>query len=812
MRRPILYALLCASVAMPVMAQAQDADDVLVMRRAIADPKGKTTIQPSADYDRVPLTLKDTGDNRYAATGTIGLQVETVGCLLTSGDVNADETLCVDGAGPRPGDIVNFNAKMDPDLKAYYVPRAQYQEILPTFDSGQIDALCSGTVSIAGAVYQGSCDPSSVVNAYAKYVYALIDPTTRSRPSNVSTSSRMDLYVNSVGCYSTQTGNVVANSYCTGITKAPNATDVYSLSAQYVPQLREVYLDQAELAAMTPAPVALLNQTFSTFCSNANGTIKVDGNDWKVRCGQPEDPGSYTRVVQKFIDPMDYGVDRNPSIAESGSLRMVVNSTICYDAGGATVSGKCDYLTEGPNVFDIATVPATFVNELREVYVNPADVEAAAGRTNPLVGNYVLTDACKGGKTQFKVSVGGAPPAPWYFVCGTPEDPGSYTRAASRAYDPTTYGPNRTANSSDTAGLRMVVANTICYDSSGATVSGKCDYLTEGLNVFDLFTVPATYVPDLREIYVNKTDVQAATKNLNPVLGSSSLDQACPGGKFKPMVNHAGLTTPWSFVCGTPDDPSRYTRTAQRLTDPTTFGNDRTPNDVSSGALRMVVTAIGCLDEKGTSVTGKCDYLPEGPQTGAIITVPATYVPELREVYPDRAAIEAQAKTANTIITSYFLNDACKGGKTSMQVKQANGTTVPYNFVCGTPDDPSKYTMKAQTLRDPRDYGSNRNINMDPSATRLGLTVGSTLCYDSSTNATATSSAKCSWLPNNVKDSDVLWMPAVFDSVAKTVTIDINAFRALGHETNFDYNHNTTMCARNLTVNVNYVDYRLICG
>jgi len=516
-----------------------------------------------------------------------------------------------------------------------------------------------------------------------------------------------------------------------------------------------------------------------------------------------------------FNDPIMFGpaTNRIPNNSTSGEFRMVVQSTGCLDQSGNEVTGKCDFLTSGPDIYDIVTIPATYIPNLREIYVNQADLVAAAGQDNPVIVTRRIADACTGKYTKIKVIHEGVA-SDWSFNCGEPDDSSDYKRTVVKFNDPMMFGPmtNRIPNNSSSGEFRMVVQSTGCLDQSGNEVTGKCDYLPEGPSLYDQVTVPAVYVTDLRELYVDRNDIEAAAGNFGPyastrpIMGNKTLTDACNGNGFNVQVMGQGRSNEWTFHCGMADDPANYTRTARQLFDPVNFGSERTPNDPDSGVLRMVVRVIGCLDKAGNEVPGKCNYLPDGPNVYDFLSVPATYVPELRKVYIDRADIETMAGNPNPMIVNYALADACVNGKISFR---ADG--MDWGFRCGAAEDPDNFEMKAQALRDPRDYGSARSTNMDPNATKLGLSVASTVCLDKTTNST-TDTSTCAYLPGRVSAQDILWMPAVFDASAKTITIDPEAFRALGHDTSLDYNHNSTMCGRNITIDVNYQDFRVLCS
>lgn len=808
MKRAIIAAGLLASVSTPTILHAQDSD-VLVMRRAIATPEGSTSIKPSPDYSRVPLVLKDNGENTYAIRGNIGLEIETNGCLLTSGVISTNADLCTEGQGPSVGDIINFPAEMDPDLRTYYVPRATYSEYLPHFSDQQIEKLCTGTISISGETYQGSCDPAAVVNTYAWVMNGLEDPSRRSStfPTDMNPSADADhinLFVNSVRCKLNSTGEMVDNSNCTGLGKSPGNTLV-EIAAVLEPEFRSIYLTPADILAAAPdIPQNMAN----SLCGTA---VRIAGNNWNIDCGAPKDPAMYQRVADKLIDPYNNYSSVDPSMryvnasADRGLLTLSVSGVRCIDSSsGAPQQGDyqdCAHLSNGPSQYDHVTFPATYVKEMRAVYLERSDLEAAlshgakAGYNS--VSIYTPAELCDPSFGGFRVTIGGTNGLEnWSVFCGAPEDPADYERKVSRLIDPYVFYPSgqydvRDTNSDFTGtSFSFSVRSTTCVNTvTGESGGNKCDYLQEGPNTYDLVAVPAAYIPQLREMYVQRNDLSSAlgggtgqASHSDSISSYKTLDQICTDGLSYIRVGPITDKQQWTMLCGDPVDPADFGVQALVLNDPydSYHSSDRSNREVNSdpsaSEYRFSVYRRSCMNTKTgeTFASARCDYLEGQFKDYDIVSIPATFVPELHEIYVDREALMAKFPALTGIDdgkgNGSSINDFCNGAERSFWVNGDNN----WGMYCGEPDDPARYAEVPYNLVDPANKYPNaehRALNNDLSSGFYKFGAYITRCIDV-TDGSFAGTVKCRYLTQNkAVQYDIVAIPVEYDVDSKEIRV-----------------------------------------
>ena len=778
------------------------------MRRAVAAPEGSTSLQPSPDYRRVPLVLSDTGENVYAIKGNIGLRIETVGCLLTSGIISTEEALCVEGQGPAKGDIINFPAEMDPDLRTYYVPRSAYAEYLPEFSSQQIESLCTGTVDIAGVTYQGSCDPEAVVNTYAWVPNGFEDPSrSQSRfPVDMNPSKEAEtiaLYVNNVQCKLNSSGEIVDASNCADIGKSP-AFAVFDFPVIMSPEFRLAHIASGDIYATVPD---ISENSANAFCGM---TVRVSGESWKIDCGAPKDPSMYQRIADKLIDPYVNYSSVDPSMRyvntspDRGLLSLSVSGLRCIDfSGGTPEQGNyqdCTYLSEGPNQYDHVTFPATYVAEMKSVYIEQADLEAALpydGKAGPTVSNVNTTaELCDPSFAGFRIKVG-EPNAleNWTVFCGPPEDPANYVRKVNEALDPVVFYPSdqlevRETNSDfEGTSFSFIVKSTTCVNTlTGEPGGNKCDYLQSGPSVYDLVSIPAAYVPQLREMYVQSADLSSAlgdgtgkAAHYDNSAYYKTADQICADGLSRIKVGPNTDRQEWTMFCGDPVDPANFQVQALVLNDPydsynyTDQSNREVNSDPMASEYHFAVYSRSCTDTStGDSFpAARCNYLEGGLGDYDIVSVPAAFVPELREVYIDRVALEEQHPAVNRIDDGKgggtTIDNICSGSERGFWVDGDSWT-----MYCGEPDDPSRYADLQYSLVDPKKEYPNseyRALNDDLSAGVYKFGVFATRCYDI-TNGTYAGAFKCRYLTENKAEKyDIVAIPVEYDIDNKKILV-----------------------------------------
>lgn len=776
------------------------------MRRAIAEPKGKTTIRPSKDFKRVPLTLKDTGHNTYAAKATISLEIDAIGCLLTSGVISTNEALCVEGTGPSRGDIYNFMAEMDPDLKSYYVPRESYIEFLPQFSAQQIDALCSGSLSISGVTYKGSCDPKAVVNTYSLTPANLGDPKdntarfpTDRNPS--TTATQVNFYVSSTACIQNETGAVVSAASCAGLTKDPTF-EIRSIPANLQPEFRTVYLAQADIQKVGS------HMTASAVTAICERSVRIAGQTWNVSCGAPRNPGQWQRVPDRLLDPTNNYSSSAPDvrtinkISRADAISMTVHGTRCFDSSSGTPTlvgtADCTYLSTGTNFYDVVTLPATVVADLRTVYVKKADLEAAAsyqgkiGVTSAIFEN--VSDVCAAGHPgvnwtmydQNNISQN------WKLVCGEPDKASNYERSVSKLLDPDVFYPSTTVryiNSSFNANTyNLTVKATTCRNTvTGGDGGTKCNFLTNGPNIYDVMSLPAALVPEMREIYVRQEDLSAALGSQGTAAPVDTASQyktaaqicstALTGLKVGPSTNRQD----WTMRCGDPVTAADFSRSALIFGDPyenyhfSNPANRQINSDPNATRYRFSVYSTECRNTKTGEVLtpSRCDYLPSGPKTYDIIEVPAVFEPQLREFYIDKDQLTSAHPRLTNIddanSTGSTIANACNGSETKFWIAFGDWT-----MKCGAPDDPARYADVPYNLVDPTaEYPNSayRTANNDLSSGVFKFGAYSTRCVYRADGSLAPST-KCLYLTSNkAKQYDFVTIPVVYDQPAMQIRV-----------------------------------------
>lgn len=801
--------LLCGTMlaaAQPSHAQ----DEVLVMRRAIAEPTGQTTIQPSPEFVRIPLTLRDPGDNGYASSGVIGLEIDTLGCLMTNGIVSTDEALCVEGSGPASGDLVNFPADMDPDLRTFYVDRDAYREFLPSFSERQIEELCTGRLLIDGDQYQGSCDPAAVVNSHAWAIHGFADPYSfRHRfdtlPNGSSDADRVSLYVSNVICIETTTQERVDNALCASISKNPSG-DLVELDAVFSQEFHRIHVSQADIAAAAP------QMSDEAVAGRCGMSLQVSGSSWNLDCGSPKNPADYARVAARLVDPRNnwsvYAPDAQYVNATSDTdvLRLSVSGTNCHDVSSGTPvradTRECSFLSDGHNNYDIVALPAAFVPELRSVYIDPADLQALATYGTTLGSSPTSTagisEICGSTQTGFSVDFGQSGTSDrWTVHCGAPENPADYERTIHQLVDPDDFHPAgndavRLTNSAfDATAFTFSVKSTACRNIvSGADGGGKCDGKADGANIYDLVAIPGTFERQMREIYVDETvlsemfgSAEAAYRDYHAYYMTAS--EICSKGMTQLKVGPASDRQQWTMVCSEPVNVAEMSRNVTHLADPYDhypsgdFAYRQANADPSASEFRFATYLVDCRNDRTgeTFTRSRCDHLDSGAREYDLITVPATMVPELREFYVDQQQLAAMLPHLSSIddnsSSGSNLAAACTGSERFFNV---GGDS--YQMFCGEADDPRRYAEIIYALIDPvRASGVDaayRSTNSDISSGSFAFSVYRTRCVEKESGAFGGS--KCRYLTQDkASEKDLVSVPVSYDQTNKRIAVTRSA-------------------------------------
>ena len=797
----ILAGSLTASVPVaPAFAQEAQADagsDVLIMRRKITEPNTKPR---GPDGQRVATGLGDVGPgiNAYRANGEIKLAVSTLGCLKN--ETIVPEANCTGSkGGAEIGNVFPFPARMDPDLKAVHVTREAFAGSLPYAPPASIDALCESRIGIGSESWRLSCDPSSIVNQYQKYITRLGDPASYSSrfPQSLNASVEgnfVNLVVTDYGCRSTITGTDMSRSTCSSIKREPNLYDVVSLPAELVPQLRKAYVTRDSLKAQLPYAKASQIDAICTL------PVRIQNQDWKIACGTAQAPESYLRTVYSLQDPVRAPTSlgtamRTRNKLGSTSFDWMTSSTTCVDTdtGAIVAASNCQYLASGANIYDMISVGAQQVPEFREIYFDAQDLADLAPYLYTIEFTQ-KTSFCNAGVQLSLFDEKGAGHT-YTAKCGEPDKPADFQRVAQNLRDPAymSYtGANTARNDAARQDFDFVVQSTLCWDSTKniTVANAKCQYLPTGTSIYDIATIPATYVPNLREVYFSLNDLNS----LNPRGGRFGYNQyntvtstdLCTGG-YPVMVRENGKSVEYTVRCGAPEDPARYERVGLTWRDPIYVnypGANTRRNESGRNGFDLVAQSTRCWDLTGNAVVSdlKCKYLPQGVSVYDVATLPATYVSDLREVYINQADAAALIPRGGNFGYAQYnqtsLSQLCSTPQSFGVVE--NGKDTQYLLSCGTPDNPANYERVGLNYRDPAysSYtGSNPQRN-DTSRTEFDFIVYSIRCWDLSANKSAPD-RKCSYLPSGALPNDVVPVKADYVPELREVYFDRDELAAL---------------------------------
>ena len=646
-------------------------------------------------------------------------------------------------------------------------------------------------------------DCSVNVDRYARVANivqdAALSPSTYAQTTQVN-SAVLKLAVRSTICWDKQTNTEVGAATCANLPTGANIYDIVEIPTTIIPSLREVYVNQADLQAVIPYGGTVTGYPISSICGGANVSIvriqEASGTSgYGINCGAPDNPSKYIRAANYLGDPESYAATKDKNTSYSAStLSFAVADTTCWDSSknAAANKSKCQYLPTGASLYDIIGVPATFVSEFREIYVNKADIQATTPYGGGVIGN--TPDVfCNAGWTV-KIGPAGGTKQSWTVRCGAPEAPSSYARAADNLQDPYNYSAlpasSRTGNVETKSALNFMVANTVCRDltkNATASSASKCQYLTTGANLYDLIAVPATFVKELREVYINIDDVSAAIPYGGTALGQA-ITNFCSTGRNINILTSAGQAQTWTVRCGTPDNAANYRREIYTLGDPSRFTssqiNYNTYNKEGASSLRLTVTSTTCIDTRNgaTATPAKCQYLATGPNVYDYLDVPGVQVPKLREIYVQPEDIIQRAPYAYTIgaynsSSSQIGNSAfCTQGLGYLTYVGNTSTNYVSTLRCGPVDSELNYEKRGRMVGDPYFQTAlttaQKNVNVS-SSPKFTFSVAATSCIDKRTGAVAANS-KCDYISTLDNINDMFEVEATYVDGLREVYFDKN--------------------------------------
>lgn len=826
----------------------QRSEGSMVEAKFCTTPKPAST-QTVTDYTGCKFEWNSVPGQWSSSCSTAATRTNTVTCRRSDGSTVGEE-YCPAGSKPPVTETQEVLSQCSyvGTYENWSVCRSQTQGSLVGTQTG---TLVSCRRSDNTVVANDKCQPSQTrecsveADRFVREPYEIYDSSempTAIRQYNTPNAATLKLTVISTTCWDRQTSAITSNANCTNLPTGANVYDVVQIPATFLPEMREVYVNQADLSAVVPHGRAYGNNV-SYICANpGQGYSRVQeaggNNIYSLNCGVPDKPSNYVRAASQLGDTYGYAVTRDQNLdINATKVAFIVETTLCRDVSKNTnaSTAKCAYLPTGANVYDVVSVPATYVQDLREIYIEVADLRAAMPYGGSIGGTTVAdTSICT---RNWGVRVGASRDT-WTIRCGTPDSAQNYQRAAGALADPYEYSSlgttYRNTNVDTATSLALTVSQTVCRNTTTSTnvTASKCTYLQQGANTYDLVNIPATYVPGLREVYVKQSDLEAALPYGGSTLGVTVASLCSTGRAIN--IGSGGSRLSYTLRCGAPDSTENYSHEVYSLGDPydrsTSVGTEyRNMNfDVQATTMKYMVTNTVCIDKRtgASAASAKCQYLANGANVYDVVEVPTTKAAGLREFYVQKEDILAKAPYVATI--SGYLASGQNIGSANI----CNGNTrfimqgSYWNMLCGAPDSEDNYVRRASTIGDPYGVTSKdaayRQANYDLSASTFKFAVTNTTCVDRRTNAIAANTAKCQYLSggDNANVNDVVEIPATKVTGLREFYIrkeDVLAAQPyvtmIGQYNGSNYGINSTSaCNGSLTYIVQGANWKLRCG
>lgn len=774
-------------IAIATFSSTAQASDVVVMRRVIALPNQVVAPPPSGGTASWRYQEGTWSSNcSRAATRT-----NLVSCQRSGVAVGEDQC----DAGLKPTAVETSERYSGCTYEPRYGEAGACTPDGPGARTGTSVAEISGCLrsdgETVGKAYCGPetretvCTPPEPSSRYAREASSLLDPYDQSQQSqayrnvNVAGASTLVLTAAQTLCWDSESDAAVPQSSCSTLTTGVQPYDAVTLPAVQVQGLREIYLDRADVARAMPHGNVLLGDSVEASCSGAR-TVRIGNDNWKVLCGAADSASNYVREV---------GVLKiaGTNLNKSSDPRMffTVASTFCHNVATdqPATSAKCNFLAEGANIGDVASVPATYITDLREVYVDRTNIVAAMGRSSTIQSATSATTAygidtfCNG-----TLKTGIATPSgvqSWTIKCGSADSADKYVREPNTIEVPYSLASNVTTSNV----FNFTVKKTQCWDITlqAAASDSKCANLVNGANLNDLVGVPATFVPELAEIYVEQADLTAALGRgyayTQSTLSAYSPATLCTAGLTSSVFTPASVG--FRLLCGTPDNPASYVREVGKLELSTGVNVNRS----SDTRLKFSASTTSCWNRtlQATATPRKCAYLRSGVNVGDVVSIDVSYQPELLELYISQADLAAAVGRINNLDVGvgYTSSSFCGG---SVKIGIIDGSVSKSYFVkCNAPDDPAKYSREVRNL----EFFSNSTNNISRSV--YSFNVSNTECWDNSVTPNIKAAAsKCENLSRGVKQNDKIDLPVVYVAdLQEMYFVQADLTNALGRGTSF---------------------------
>lgn len=773
-------ALFSASMmAITVSTTALAAQDVVVMRRIVAEPKGAPTPPdptppvtpapgptPSPTPDPTPMP---TGNGEWRATTLNAKNLDstsaTTAIINVGGekcfDIDNGEELDASSCAEKPRDAIAgervVTALVSVPLKTVFVDVDDLVSLMPKI--ANLDAFCASSTRVSSSNYAVQCDSNPETLQYTRVPISI-------RTSTGSLSDQaIRITVYNTACMEAATGEVVDIPGCTSLP----ATKPFDIPAAFSEPLRTLVIDRTDLEQRLPYVTNM-----DSLCTSTTNIATPEGNrSYKVRCDPAEiemhyekQPTIVSSVTQNF--PFENGAYQVST--QSSGIR-------CFDTRTneeAADQTKCAWLPN-PAYAGILSLTSKSNIDNKTVVINPEELTAIA----PKIKN--LDAFCSSSATVRRNSLNET----WRVRCNDSDLTVAFETyiksLAALSTNSTSAGASNSRQYSGSGTYKYAVSSVGCRDlHSGIEVNtSNCSSLLSQDKINDIKTVSVISESiNLRTIAVSKAEIEAISPE------AAAVSNVCKRTVYIWVGNNFQI---WDLTCDESQTLEHYEQANIRITPPQ---STTTRGIQGSGLAHLRVGGYDCMDTSTSpsvkmANTDKCLYFPF-PQVSSTSEFPAIYRQDLRTVYISRNDILARYPNIVNI------DELCSRNDYDV-LRPTSSYTDDWKLRCDRREVEGTYERKASLIH-PAAHTANYPKNP---FSEVQFRIETITCYRKETGLIALDQTKCDYVDDGPKRYGYFTVPASMDAINKVVTVNRSDIFSQHPLANLSY-----LCADNRKIKV----------
>ena len=754
-------------------------------------PTPEPTPTPSSDASltRKVVSLGDPAQYGNTATrnanssltgDTINLVVTGAQCFNNDTGENVSTTICNEAgtSGPAAGDIITIPAVYNSLSRVVLIHQGAL-EALPGYANssggGSIASICQGTVILgppsSRQTWSKTCDANLANASFFKIPVSFRDPVdygSNNREINTNPDGLVYFRVQTIACINSETGLATSPDFCQNAPGPSAETDI-PISAQIRTDLRRIVIDRAQLEAGNAAFMGTSTFSPDWWCRGANFEITTGGSrqNYAISCNSADATDEYKRYAIEFRDPKTSGATAIQAINTdpTGSLALAVLRTGCLNANSQqnVAISVCQFLSQGSNINDIFSIPASFRSDRRRILISSTDLMTENSTVYPVSANSPSSWCNK----SIQINTGGQDQS-WTTTCSSDDFESSFFRYGSLYSDPFDDLTTRPANIEKTQDLSFRVSTVTCVDldTNLAVNLNNCQFLNEGpaVNGKSLITIPGTFVEEQKRIIISQSDLETVDPSRYATASAPGSPAWWCNGRLM-RIQRNNVWESWETTCNADLANAQFTKWASHFSDPYSDTDTRDANISVQNEINFRVNTAACLNEtNGTVGTFRdCQFTLRGPSVDDLVTIPATYMENQRRVIISANDFKTQQGV------SYPSPSAPNGpdwwcGSRSIRVYRSNAWET-WETSCDASFITANFRRVALSFQDPYGVSALRNSNQTATNT-FSWAVRTTRCLD---NDVTTIARSCLYLDEGEKVDDLVTVEATYNESQKRV-------------------------------------------